>query len=129
LAQVFGRSFHSAMLDVERQEFYRKALTTLTTSVPSAFVVILGLGSVLPMLTAKQHFQGMLLESSEKLGKLAEELLTNNQNENFEVGIVKALDDTGKKSAILLRSYLLFIYITFFWINTGLTCDINMIVT
>jgi hypothetical protein len=92
-------------------------------------VVILGLGSVLPMLTAKQHFQGMLLESSEKLGKLAEELLTNNQNENFEVGIVKALDDTGKKSAILLRSYLLFIYITFFWINTGLTCDINMIVT
>ena len=112
------------MLDAERQEFYRKALTTLTTSVPSAFVVILGLGSVLPMLTAKHYFQGMLLESSEKLGKLAEELLTNNQNENFEVGIVKALDDTGKNISHTFK--ILTFYLTFFfdqhWFNMILTC-------
>ena len=52
LSQVFGRSFHSAMLDVERQDFYRKALELLAPSVASAehpaehaaYVVILGLG-------------------------------------------------------------------------------------
>ena len=115
LSQVFGRSFHSAMLDVERQDFYRKALELLAPSVASAehpaehaaYVVILGLGSVLPMLRAQQHFQGMLLESSEKLAKLAEELLKKNNNENFEVGIVKALDDAGEIQPDFFRSDLL----------------------
>ena len=81
------------MLDEERQSFYRKSLQAVKATSPGAFVVVLGLGSVLPMLLAAADFQGLLLESSEKLAELAQQLLTSNKREKFKVAVVKALDD------------------------------------
>eukprot|EP00438_Fugacium_kawagutii_P012065 Skav235786 [mRNA] locus=scaffold7679:15655:28420:- [translate_table: standard] len=85
LAQVFGRSFHSAMLDAERQSFFRRALEAVQRSAGPSFVVVLGVGSVLPMLRAARSFQGVLLESSQKLADLATDLLKSNQLTNFKV--------------------------------------------
>ncbi|CAJ1418492.1 unnamed protein product [Effrenium voratum] len=74
LAQVFGRGFHSAMLDSKRQDFYRCALEALPSEV---FVVVLGLGSALPLLraAANPRFRGLLVESSASLAALGRRLL------------------------------------------------------
>ncbi|CAE7292539.1 Art7 [Symbiodinium natans] len=86
LAQVFGRSFHSAMLDRPRQSFYKRGLDSLDKG---TFVVMLGLGSVLPLLhAAKRGFSGLLLETSNKLAEVAEHLLKAN-NLTFPVAVVK----------------------------------------
>ena len=101
LAQVFGRSFHSGMLDVARQEFYEKALTAVKSEDSTAFVVILGLGSVLPMLKAAK-FSGILLETSQKLADLAQQLLIGNKaQEGFKVSVVKAFDDEDSLQEVL----------------------------
>ncbi|CAE6959877.1 Art7 [Symbiodinium sp. CCMP2592] len=85
LAQVFGRSFHSGMLDRPRQSFYKRALTSLDKDV---FVVVLGIGSVLPLLEAARSFHGILLETSTKLAEVAEHLLKANKL-NFPVAVIK----------------------------------------
>ncbi|CAK8993048.1 unnamed protein product [Durusdinium trenchii] len=94
LAQVFGRTFHSAMLDKARQDFYKKALEAMKEVAKDAYVVILGIGSLLPMLRVAHSFSGVLLESSAKLADLAQQLLSSNQvGTHLKVAVVKALDD------------------------------------
>ena len=96
-----GEVFISGMLDVARQEFYEKALAAVKSEDSAAFVVILGLGSVLPMLKAAK-FSGMLLETSQKLAELAQQLLIGNKaQEGFKVSVVKAFDDEDSLQEVL----------------------------
>ena len=97
LAQVFGRSFHTAMLDQARQDFYRQALELLP---PETFVVVLGLGSALPLLRAARRFQGVFLESSAALHRLGDELLRRHGLHGFAKATV-ALDDAAALAQVL----------------------------
>jgi len=91
LAQVFGKTFHCAMLDQKRQRFYRDALTAVGRD---AFVIVVGLGSILPVLLVARRGRdrGMVLEMSTGLVKVTEELLATNNLSFPVVGVPEGLD-------------------------------------
>ncbi|CAE8583413.1 unnamed protein product, partial [Polarella glacialis] len=102
LAQVFGKMFHTGIMDRRRQDFYKNSLASLPED---AFVVVLGLGSVLPMLRAARRGsgKGAVLEMSAKLGKVAEDILQANKL-SFPVAVVKgSLDNEGLVEESLRR--------------------------
>lgn len=77
LAQAFWKIFHCGLMDHKRQRFYERSLS----SVPKdAFVVLCGLGSVLPLLRIARRgpSSGVLLDTSAKLCRLAQDLLKVN---------------------------------------------------
>eukprot|EP00931_Biecheleriopsis_adriatica_P117772 TRINITY_DN93256_c0_g1_i1.p1 TRINITY_DN93256_c0_g1~~TRINITY_DN93256_c0_g1_i1.p1 ORF type:complete len:1039 (+),score=249.52 TRINITY_DN93256_c0_g1_i1:35-3151(+) len=92
LAQVFGKIFHQGISDTRRQAFYRKSLAAVPAD---AFVILLGLGSIIPLLHAARRGpgKGALLETSAKLAKVAESIIQANKLK-FPVAVVKpSFDD------------------------------------
>ncbi|OLP79685.1 hypothetical protein AK812_SmicGene40008 [Symbiodinium microadriaticum] len=80
--EVFGRSFHSAMLDRPRTFSWLEPRKTqiFKGGFPYDFSeVVLGIGSVLPLLEAARSFRGILLETpgSTKLAEVIKEGLDN----------------------------------------------------
>jgi len=77
LAQAFGKIFHCGLKDEKRQRFYKDAIAA---GPEGAFIVILGLGSILPALEAARRAGGrvVLLEQSARLANLAREVAKAN---------------------------------------------------
>jgi type II protein arginine methyltransferase len=77
LAQAFGKIFHCGFLDQPRQRFYKQALDAVPKD---AFIIVLGLGSIIPFLNVARRGQGrgMLLDMSTKLAKVGQDLLKAN---------------------------------------------------
>lgn len=78
LSQAFSKIYHCSFADTKRQAFYEKAIS----SVPKdAFIVVLGLSSILPVLRIARRGAGggALLETGKTLCSLAQELLKANK--------------------------------------------------
>lgn len=117
LAQHFSKSFHCALCDHKRQQFYRDALASVPAS---AFIIVLGLGSILPMLrVARRGGQGLLLDMSTKLVTIAEDILKANElalptaaieggldkEESVAKAIAKILPKDAKNVVILTEQF------------------------
>jgi len=93
LCQAFGKLFRCGMMDNQRQRFYREAIACVP---PGAFIVILGLGSILPALqVARRQAPGraVLLELSSRLAGLATELVKANKLSLPVVAMPQGLDN------------------------------------
>eukprot|EP00933_Yihiella_yeosuensis_P005987 TRINITY_DN110609_c0_g1_i1.p1 TRINITY_DN110609_c0_g1~~TRINITY_DN110609_c0_g1_i1.p1 ORF type:complete len:1040 (+),score=248.14 TRINITY_DN110609_c0_g1_i1:41-3160(+) len=102
LSQAFGKMFHNAVMDKPRQLFYKSSLAAIPDD---AFVVVAGLGSIIPMLTAARRgaAKGVLLETSVKLSQVAEAFLKSNQID-FPVAVLKGtFDQEGVAKDVLRR--------------------------
>jgi len=90
LAQAFGKIYHCSLHDAKRQRFYREAIAAVPKG---AFFVVLGLGSILPMLTVARKGKGVLIEMSTKLASVGEKILKANNLTNFAmVAVPEGLD-------------------------------------
>mmetsp|Transcript_158119 Transcript_158119/g.291670 ORF Transcript_158119/g.291670 Transcript_158119/m.291670 type:complete len:1057 (-) Transcript_158119:452-3622(-) len=78
LAMAFNKIYHCSLMDTKRQAFYEQALNNVPED---AFVVVIGLSSILPMLRVARRGSGLglLLETSRVISSLAEELLKVNK--------------------------------------------------
>eukprot|EP00930_Biecheleria_cincta_P058741 TRINITY_DN44536_c0_g1_i1.p1 TRINITY_DN44536_c0_g1~~TRINITY_DN44536_c0_g1_i1.p1 ORF type:complete len:1100 (-),score=272.11 TRINITY_DN44536_c0_g1_i1:41-3298(-) len=102
LSQVFGKIFHTGLVDAKRQDFYKKCLAALPAD---TFVVVLGLGSVLPVIRAARRGEktGALLETSTKLAEVAEHILKANKLGGFPVTVLKGGFDHADLQAVVKR--------------------------
>ncbi|CAK0853499.1 unnamed protein product [Prorocentrum cordatum] len=101
LAHTFSRIFRCGIQDAPRQCFYRDALAAAP---PGAFVVVLGLGSVLPALAAARRGGGaLLLERSTRLAALAKELARANGLTMPVAPLPAGLDSESAVAAALKR--------------------------
>jgi type II protein arginine methyltransferase len=118
LTQAFWKTFHCGMLDHKRQSFYERALNTVPED---AFVIVCGLGSILPFLRVARRgaASGVLLDVSSKLCLLAENLLKVNNlslpchhvaggmdsEENVEKALRRVIPKGTKKIVVVTEQF------------------------